>query len=35
MVEASEKDWESVEGIGKGIAKKVYVALRGGSNGTG
>jgi len=35
MCEATEKDWESIEGIGKGIAHKVYTALRGGSNGNG
>lgn len=35
MVEASEKDWANIDGIGKGIAKKVYVALRGGVNGNG
>ena len=35
MVDASEKDWESIEGIGKGIAHRVFTALRGGSNGNG
>jgi ERCC4-type nuclease len=35
MVAASEADWVSIPGIGKTIARKVYLALRGGSNGTG
>jgi len=35
MVEASEEDWMSIPGVGRTIAHKVYVALRGGSNGTG
>lgn len=35
MVEASEQEWMQVPGIGKGIARKVYVALRGGQNGVG
>jgi ERCC4-type nuclease len=35
MVEASEKDWAGIDGIGKNIAHKVWVALRGGVNGNG
>ena len=35
MVAASEADWVSIPGIGKTIARKVYLALRGGSNGNG
>ena len=35
MVEASEADWQSIPGVGKTIAHKVYVALRGGVNGNG
>jgi ERCC4-type nuclease len=35
MVEASEAEWQSIPGIGKEIAHKAYVALRGGSNGNG
>jgi hypothetical protein len=35
MVEASEKDWAEIEGIGKQTAHKVWIALRGGSNGNG
>jgi hypothetical protein len=35
MIDASESDWASIDGIGKGIAHKVWMALRGGSNGTG
>jgi hypothetical protein len=35
MVEASEEDWMSIPGVGRTIAHKVYVALRGGSNGHG
>jgi hypothetical protein len=29
MVLADERDWVSIKGIGKGIARKVIAALRG------
>jgi hypothetical protein len=35
MVNASEKDWMGIDGIGKGIASTVYRAIHGGGNGNG
>jgi len=35
MVNADESEWTSIPGIGKQIAHKVFVALRGGTNGSG
>jgi ERCC4-type nuclease len=29
MMEASEKEWREVEGIGKVLAKRIYEGLRG------